>query len=391
MSSPTTGRLPAVQPQLPPAITGRRIVYAGIVGHLVVGSLHLAVDPHHVGRVDQLIFEVVVLVGSPVAMLVFLRWFERSTPGKIEYWRLALWGIAGTTGAVAIGVAYLLNLYFAGIVVESLSAVILFAGAIGAPMGLFVGWQEVRVRRSVRRAKLAEARAELSEKHEESMAFLNRILRHHVLNGLNVILGAATQLSAEPIEDVERHLETIQVRSELMAEYVEDVRRVVSTLSGEEEPKRVDLSTVLERELTSARGLFPNARFEATISPGVAVVGSELTGVAFENLLENAVKHNDSERPAVSVDVVDLGPVVRVEIADDGPGIPDDRKHAYFRGGEHGRNSLGEGLGLYLAETIFSVTGGRIWIEDNEPRGTRVEVELAKWRPRSSAESASVG
>ena len=103
-----------------------------------------------------------------------------------------------------------------------------------------------------------------------------------------------------------------------------------------------------------------------------------MTGVAFENLLENAVTHSDRDAPSIRVDAVDEGPAVRVAVADDGRGIPDRLKEAYFERGAHGEHSLGEGLGLYLAESVVSAAGGRIDIEDNEPRGTRVTVVLPK-------------
>lgn len=258
-----------------------------------------------------MLFEAVVLVGAPVAMLLVVRRFERSAPHPVEYWRLVLAGVLGTAGAFLLGGVYLTDIVLEGIPIESLASTLLLAADVGALLGLVVGWQEVRIRRSVRRAERAEARA--------------------------------------------------------------------------------DLSAVLEGTLRRARQRYPGARFEASVPQDRWIVGSEATDVAFEHLLENAVKHNDAETPAVRVEAVDRGPTVVVTVADNGPGIPDDRKTACFERGAHGRESLGEGLGLYLAESVVTTIGGRIAIEDNVPGGTRAAVELRKPAPGGIASTEGAG
>jgi signal transduction histidine kinase len=65
-----------------------------------------------------------------------------------------------------------------------------------------------------------------------------------------------------------------------------------------------------------------------------------------------------------------------VAIADNGPGIPDDRKETIFGKGEKGLDSPGTGLGLYLVRTLVEQYGGDIWVEDNDPEGSVFYVEL---------------
>ena len=63
-----------------------------------------------------------------------------------------------------------------------------------------------------------------------------------------------------------------------------------------------------------------------------------------------------------------------VEIADDGPGIPDQAKEKLFErfytaGNERGDGRRGLGLGLSLCRSIVTAHGGAIEVLDNHPRG----------------------
>lgn len=366
----------------PEWLTGRGVLYAGILGHLFVGGTHLTLDAlreHYVGHLQHYLFEVVVLVGLPVAMLVLLRRLERADLREPELWGLVRWGVAGMAGSFLVTGLSLGNAYAMGTAVPShLVFSLILAADVGAVFGLLIGRQELRSRRSTRRAERAEARAELAERHEERLSFLNRILRHHVLNAASVVLGATSNLREDADEEQRATLDTIERRSHRMVTYVEDIRDVLRTLSGDVTPRRIDLATVLNREVETAGHAYPEADVEVSLPGTLPVIGSELTGVAFANLLENAVKHNDRATPAVWIDAAVRDGTVRVTIEDDGPGIRDDLKTAYFARGDHGARSIGEGLGLYLAETVLGTTGGEIRIEDNEPRGTRVVVALER-------------
>ena len=66
---------------------------------------------------------------------------------------------------------------------------------------------------------------------------------------------------------------------------------------------------------------------------------------------------------------------VLVEIADDGPGVPDEAKDKLFdmfytvgKAGGDGRRGLG--LGLALCKSIIHAHGGQIGVRDNVPKGS---------------------
>ncbi|ESP89966.1 signal-transducing histidine kinase [Candidatus Halobonum tyrrellensis G22] len=103
-----------------------------------------------------------------------------------------------------------------------------------------------------------------------------------------------------------------------------------------------------------------------------------MLGSVFRNLLNNAVQHNDADDPLVVVDVGLDGDRVTVRVADNGPGVPDDRKMEVFGKNEKGIDSSGTGVGLYLVHTLVSEYGGSVRIEDNDPRGAVFVVRLRR-------------
>ncbi|OSZ82368.1 hypothetical protein CAP35_03610 [Chitinophagaceae bacterium IBVUCB1] len=105
-----------------------------------------------------------------------------------------------------------------------------------------------------------------------------------------------------------------------------------------------------------------------------------LLQMAVNNLLENAVKYTPADKP-VNVSLQVKGSNAILQIADNGPGIPDAEKGKVFNkfyriGNEETRKSKGTGLGLYLTSKIVKQHNGKITIQDNKPTGCVFEITL---------------
>jgi len=96
------------------------------------------------------------------------------------------------------------------------------------------------------------------------------------------------------------------------------------------------------------------------------------------NLVENAVRFGAMAtiRLGVSPDTV------TIEVEDDGPGISDARKDVMmepFVRGDDARNmdeTQGFGLGLSIARTIALAHGGKLSLNDRQPHGLIVRIQL---------------
>ena len=107
---------------------------------------------------------------------------------------------------------------------------------------------------------------------------------------------------------------------------------------------------------------------------------SKWTAEALFNLLDNAVKYTPAGgRICVSVEQWEM--YVKLDVADTGKGIPENRQAAIFRRfyrEEEVHNQPGVGIGLYLAREIISRQGGYIKVTSEVGRGSTFSVFLPR-------------
>jgi signal transduction histidine kinase len=205
----------------------------------------------------------------------------------------------------------------------------------------------------------------------EQLRVLNRIVRHDIRNDVSIMLGWAELLDErfgdELDAEARQYLTRILDSGEHILELTTIVRDAVQMLvrGGEMPLEPTSLDSTLATEIALRREAFPDAEFRVEEACGrVDVMANELLSSVFRNLLNNAVQHNDSDVPVVEIRC-DVGPdEVIVEIADNGPGIPDERKESLFGKPGAGMEHADHGIGLYLVAELVTQYGGRVWVED---------------------------
>ena len=96
----------------------------------------------------------------------------------------------------------------------------------------------------------------------------------------------------------------------------------------------------------------------------------------FINLIANAVLHSDKPRVAVSIASRHEAGVYRVEIADNGPGIPAELRERVFEPFFRGSAAGSAGLGLAISARILETFGGRIEAGDGPLGGACFTLSL---------------
>lgn len=248
-----------------------------------------------------------------------------------------------------------------------------------------VRWVHVRVvpvRGEDDRVTLVGVSTDITEqkRRERELEVLNRIVRHDIRNDMAVILGWAEMLEGSVDGDGEEYLRKVLTSGAHVVELTEVARDYVETVTGDGgagvEP--TPLRSTLETELSLRDEAFPGAAFVHDPIPDVEVAANAMLRSVFRNLLNNAVQHNHAADPAVEVTCEVGGDDVVVRVADDGPGVPDDRKEEVFGEGERGLDSSGTGIGLSLVRTLVDQYGGEVWVEDNDPEGAAFAVRLPR-------------
>ena len=218
------------------------------------------------------------------------------------------------------------------------------------------------------------------KRQRDELETLNQVLRHDIRNDLQLILAYSDILTDRVTADDETHVQTIRESAEHAIELTTTAREMSDVLlDTDTSVGTVRLQPVLNGEVDNVRAAHDAASITVNGRiPDVAVAGNEMLGSVFRNLLKNAIQHNDKPVPEVTVSAVAEAETVTVQVADNGPGVPDEQKAEIFGKGETGLDSAGTGLGLYLVETLVSTYDGSVTVRDNDPEGAVFVVTLPR-------------
>ncbi|QCC58182.1 PAS domain S-box protein [Natrinema thermotolerans] len=221
------------------------------------------------------------------------------------------------------------------------------------------------------------------KQRQKRLEILNRVLRHDLRNGMNIIEGCAEMLADAVGED--EYVETIRNRTNELVGLAEKTRAVERVLDCDQAPTGpLDISASIDRAIDRLEDAAPAVEVTRTLPDGVQARADEYLETAIYQVLENAVEHSDRDRPAVDVTLRDCpdDELLTLSIADDGPGIPDEERELLEGEREITQLRHGSGLGLWLVNWVVTQTGGQLSFADNDPRGTVVTLEV----PRADAE-----
>jgi two-component system nitrogen regulation sensor histidine kinase NtrY len=210
-----------------------------------------------------------------------------------------------------------------------------------------------------------------------------RRLAHEIKNPLTPI-----QLSAERLR---RHFSTASPRAKaLVDECSETIIGEVESLKGLVDefsqfarmpsPRTVptDLAQLITDTIALYNGIFTDVRIDQRFAPGgpLVMLDPEQVRRVIINLVDNAIEAMERRGQIVVETQLDTAnSVVRVIVADNGPGIPPAEREKLFLP-YYSTKRRGSGLGLAIVRRIIAEHGGSIEVGDNTPQGTRFTIEL---------------
>jgi signal transduction histidine kinase len=223
---------------------------------------------------------------------------------------------------------------------------------------------------------------------EQRLDVLHRILRHNVRQTSNVILGHGSALESE-LERAELadRAETITKAADRLADWSERAGSLDHALPPLND-NRTDLDLVAAVEAAIDNVVDPEAdvAIDLDCPDRQPVTAHPSMQEAIEELLENGIRHNDSEHPIVDVELDTDEDTVTLQITDNGPGIPEAERAVIERGRETPLEH-GSGLGLWLASWSVRASGGEFSLR-TDSSGTTVIITLgAAQSPESSVDT----
>lgn len=234
--------------------------------------------------------------------------------------------------------------------------------------------KDLIIARDITEKKKAE---EDLKKALESQNFYRRLFTHDINNILHIMQTSISLLGifqddpskAEEMEDLVKLMKEQIVRGTLL---VENVRRLAEVENDIFPTQLIDVCEMLRNAIKFVKEGFQNTKFDINIhfEGGLFLVdANELLLNVFENILINSAKYND--RPianikiGISTEIHDDIEYVKVNFADNGIGISDDRKKSIFEEEKTSlKGSKGMGFGLTLVKKIIERYNGKIWVED---------------------------
>lgn len=230
-------------------------------------------------------------------------------------------------------------------------------------------------------ASLRNRLVELETQHRESarlrrqLSIINRVLRHNIRNELSVLYGATDLLAAaDPGADdsqgavlARKHLDRIddlsQTAVRLNHVWDSDVRTTA------------DAVAVLDDELVALRERAPDLSIVTDVPERAPVLVNTQFATAIEEVFANVVEHNDPATSTLSVTVRIAEETTRIDIRDDGVGIPDIEIEALASDQETALIHTAS-LGLWVVYWIVQQSGGDLVVDRPPVGGTLVRITV---------------
>jgi two-component system nitrogen regulation sensor histidine kinase NtrY len=210
-----------------------------------------------------------------------------------------------------------------------------------------------------------------------------RRIAHEIKNPLTPIQLSAQRLRRKYLDRFTADGQVFDECTRTIVNQVDELKVLVNEFSNfarmpAANPSPTDLAEVVQETVSLFRESNPSASFlfEQRIPPLLLELDREQMKRVMINLLDNAVAAVDGYGEIrVSLSFDEILRIVRLEVADNGPGIPAEDKIRMFEP-YFSTKEKGTGLGLAIVSNIIADHNGYIRVRDNQPSGTTIVIEL---------------
>jgi two-component system nitrogen regulation sensor histidine kinase NtrY len=209
-----------------------------------------------------------------------------------------------------------------------------------------------------------------------------RRIAHEIKNPLTPIQLSAQRLRKRYLEKLPEDGAVFDECTRTIVKQVEELKGMVNEFSNfarmpASQPTPNHLNEIVQEALFLFQEAHKEVRFEFTSSelPVLNVDRDQMKRVMI-NLIKNSLAAIDGEGEIKIQTTYDPKlQIVRLELSDDGCGIPEEDKGRLFEP-YFSTRKMGTGLGLTIVNAIIADHNGYIRVRDNKPKGTTFLIEL---------------
>ena len=210
-----------------------------------------------------------------------------------------------------------------------------------------------------------------------------RGIAHEIKNPLTPIQLNTQRLKKKFKEGSSDFTEVFDESTDVIIQEVEGLKKLVDEFSKfarmpEPNPKPYKLHRIIDDTLSLYKDIRKGIKFLINYDSKIDIINvdHEQFKRVFINLIENSIDAvNGNGIIEIDTSLTKDSKTVRIEVKDNGIGIPDENKDKLFLP-YFSTKKKGSGLGLAIANRIVVDHSGIIRIEDNQPRGAKFIIEL---------------
>lgn len=200
---------------------------------------------------------------------------------------------------------------------------------------------------------------------KDRLKILNNILRHDLANDIAVINSAINIYYRSPSEEL---LNIIQNRVKKIVGRIGYYKTYESMIDSNSNLITVDVNELIEELIPE----FPE--LEILVEGAGKVLADEAIDSVFVNLFKNSIKHGAAKK--IELKISTTCSTCRIEVSDDGIGVPDGVKEEIFKEGFIYGETGHTGIGLYIVKSTVENYDGSIYALDNEMGGVTFVITL---------------
>ena len=211
------------------------------------------------------------------------------------------------------------------------------------------------------------------------LRLMNRIVTNNFRNKLQIVQGSFNQINSQTNDRIFSGLR------QAIAELVDLTNWVnaITSLNDGEKNKKINVRQLLANRVEKYRNEYPKIDWEVDCE-NVFIMGDKSLRRAFDELIDNAVRHNSHEDLDIIVSASEnmADQQIDIKVIDTGEPIPDVEAQPLVHGYDPDPLEHAENVGLWEVQTIVNSHQGMLTLGENSPELKILRVTLPLADPK---------